>query len=69
MVAIFLVLWIAITLPVRVSFYWDNWRRDMEDYGEQREWGFWLTADLFLDIFFMVDVVLNLNTGVVKDSE
>ena len=41
----------------------------MEDYGEQREWGFWLTTDLFLDIFFMVDVVLNLNTGVVKDSE
>jgi hypothetical protein len=55
MLSIILVIWIALFLPYRLAF----------DIGEQAALG---VLDLFIDIFFIVDVGLNMITGEHADS-
>ena len=59
-----LVMWITVTLPVRVAFFWEEAQR-----LQNSRFGFWSLSDLFIDIFFMGDVIFNLNTGFIKDPD
>lgn len=55
-----LVVWNIIVLPVRLSFYWNN---DISDETGKIKTEFWIVIDIMIDLIFLVDVLLNFNTG------
>ncbi|GHP01449.1 hyperpolarization activated cyclic nucleotide-gated potassium channel 3 [Pycnococcus provasolii] len=63
-IAVILILYTVFSLPFNLGFYWSD-----EDAQREIKWTFWTILDLFIDIYFMTDVVLNFNTGYIIEKD
>jgi len=61
-----LVLWNIIILPVRLSFFWNE---DVTAVTGERQAMFWTVTDIIIDFLFLIDIVLNFNTGFVMPGQ
>ncbi|CAL8463290.1 g2824 [Coccomyxa elongata] len=68
--AIALTIHTVLVLPFRAAFFWDYYR-ELEAHHtilEQLQVDWMLATELFIDLFFLSDIVLNFNTGYIADQ-
>uniref|UniRef100_A0A7S0RFV4 Cyclic nucleotide-binding domain-containing protein n=1 Tax=Pyramimonas obovata TaxID=1411642 RepID=A0A7S0RFV4_9CHLO len=66
MFAILLVVYTVFVLPTRTAFFWQKWE---DDPDASRKWDGWVVMDVFIDTFFMTDVVFNFFTGYYESTD
>ncbi|BDA48837.1 Potassium/sodium hyperpolarization-activated cyclic nucleotide-gated channel [Coccomyxa sp. Obi] len=68
--AIALTIHTVLVLPFRAAFFWDYYR-ELEAHHtilEQLQVDWMLATELFIDLFFLSDILLNFNTGYIADQ-
>ncbi|KAK9819773.1 hypothetical protein WJX72_002193 [[Myrmecia] bisecta] len=67
---ILMVIYSVVVLPVRAAFWHDYWAHlphVNSIWGQIRE-DWWLIVEIFIDLFFMGDIILNFNTGFILEQ-
>lgn len=62
--AVVLIVYTIFSLPFNLAFFWQD-----SESQDKIIWDVWTVIDLFIDIYFLTDVILNFNTGYIIEKD